>query len=195
MDETDRPVRLGPYIGTGDLPSRAMLLVRRMKELEAHLGRAMTIIETGAIRIDSELAFEGDGHSTLLIARFVAASRYRHRFISIDIDQTVCDQVLTRERVRRHVVLVTGDSRKVLPRIIEPIDVAYFDSGDGSDPNLLLNEVLILLPRARSHALFCCDDAHEPTKSGALIEWIHAGNIEHEMEERLMFFWPEGRKV
>lgn len=172
-----------------------MLIVRRLENMEKHLQRPMVIVETGAIRIDSELAFEGDGHSTLLIARFVALSPYRHRFISVDLDQSVCYQVLRREGLSGAVELLTGDSREVLPRIECPVDAAYLDSGDGSDPKLMLDEAMILRDLSQEHAMFCCDDVMDYGKSGALLEWIATNGIEHEPEERLMFFWPLGRRA
>lgn len=172
--------------------SRALLFVDRLREMEKRVRHPMLIIETGSLHTDSEDGKIGEGWSTLHIARFLHDSPWGHRFVSIDTDISTCDRVLQREGLRWLVELLEGDSRQVIPNIRGLVDAVYLDSGDGSDPRLMLEEALLLIPKAAPGALFCCDDVIYPEKSGPLLAWLSEQSIVRERVDDLMMFWPKG---
>ncbi|MEU5431571.1 class I SAM-dependent methyltransferase [Streptomyces olivoreticuli] len=134
------------------------ILTAELQGLRERLAKpALDILETGCIRNSAEEYRTGDGWSTLTFARHVA--EHGGSSTSIDLDTSSADQILTREGVRSHAALITGDSVTTLLALADQgatYDLVLLDSAD--DPTLIFNEYRITEPLVRVGGLLMVDD-------------------------------------
>lgn len=138
-----------------DIKSRAVNILHEINALHDRLNRPLVIFETGTIRNRDKKYEEGDGWSTLYIAR--RSRTARHYFFSIDLNTSVAEHVLWERGLLPFVTLIEGESTQVLKELIngkysepdeegfiEPIipDFVYLDTAN--DAQQILNEFLIV---------------------------------------------------
>lgn len=145
-------------------------------------------LETGSIRGDEPRYEAGDGWSTVAFARHV--QERGGSFISVDLDTSIADKVLTREGLRESVDLRQGDTRQVLPKVVAEyaeagrhLDVVLLDSDN--DPDLIMEEFLILRPLMREGTTLLVDDV-EPGSTGVvkghlILPYLETGNFAPEV--------------
>lgn len=130
------------------------------KEL-TRMGPGLHMLETGSIRSVAPEYEVGDGWSTLAFAEHVRETG--GSFVSIDLDTSAAEQVLTEKDLRTHVDLREGNSLDVLPQVVkectEPdkrLDVVLLDSDNDAD--LILNEFLVVKEVIRPGGVLLVDD-------------------------------------
>jgi len=118
-------------------------------ELARFDGYPLRVIETGTIRGSTERSRIGDGWSTEYFARR-QAQYPAGKFVSIDLDTTVADQVLTSLGLRDSAILIRDHSISALAtlaiksftgRDLGSTDVIFLDSDN--DAMLIFHEFLI----------------------------------------------------
>ncbi|MFB7858889.1 class I SAM-dependent methyltransferase [Rhodococcus qingshengii] len=151
------------------------------------LGGGLVMLETGTIR-STEARYEaGDGWSTLAFARHVQASG--GRFTSIDLEVAASDEVLRREGLRDAVDLRQGDSRRVLPGVLDEVravDVALLDSDNDAD--LIMEEFLLVRPFMGPGSVLLVDDvvpgSRTVVKGHRLLPYLESHGYTTEVIER-----------
>lgn len=151
------------------------------------LGGGLVMLETGSIR-STEARYEaGDGWSTLAFARH--AQDAGSRFVSIDLDTSAADEVLRREGLRDAVDLRQGDSRTVLPGVLEELvllDVVLLDSDNDAD--LIMDEFLLVEPYMGSGSVLLVDDvvpgSRTVVKGQRLLPYLESHGYTTEIIER-----------
>ncbi len=153
-----------PRLGRRETSFRKIF--RYLDEITA--GRPVTIVETGCVRVADN--WDGDGQSTLLFDRYLAASAKGSRGYSVDIDAraTACCRTLVGDRFD----IRTGDSVLVLRTIAEEleregrrIDLLYLDSYDVDWGNVVpsavhhLKELVSIVDCLSAATLVVVDDA------------------------------------
>lgn len=132
-------------------------LINAIKERQASK-EAIFVVETGTIRNIGLEYKEGDGHSTRFIVEMM---RERDAFISIDLDVKVCSDYLTSLNLIHNVLLIEGDSRRVL-NMVDNIDVAYLDSDNNC--SLIYDEFSIVIQKMNPGGYIIIDDCYPDSK-------------------------------
>lgn len=142
----------------------------------------LVLVETGTIRDTSKRNEEGDGHSTKFIAEFIK-NKGVGEFHTIDLCTDICYNYLKTLGLEKFVNFHTDSSLNVLPTF-EKIDFAYLDSAN--DPELILNEFLIVWPKITKHGLVmaddCCLESIELKKGHLLIPYLEKQKIEFKID-------------
>jgi hypothetical protein len=130
--------------------------------------RPLTIVETGCVRKAGNWA--GDGQSTVLFDRYVRAGHRQSVVHSVDLDPAATRTC--RRLVSRRVIVHTGDSVALLPRIgarlraeARAVDLLYLDSFDldwqNPTPSAVhaLKELAAIIGMLRAESLVVVDDS------------------------------------
>lgn len=110
-------------------------LVKLLDAFDAENHQPLLIVETGCLRGKSENSEEGDGWSTLHVARWIA-TRPANRFISIDLDPV--NLKTAREFLgsyAQYVSFLRGESVRLLDSIFN-VDFAFLDTSDDPEHGL-----------------------------------------------------------
>lgn len=113
-------------------------LVKLLDAFYAENPHPLTIVETGCLRAMNADSEEGDGWSTLHIARWVKEHPLQI-FVSVELNPesvSVCCKKLEMERLSYCVGFVHGDSAAVLRSFARPIDFAFLDTSDDPEHGL-----------------------------------------------------------
>lgn len=137
--------------------SRAEKLPGFLDIVSGRVSRPINIIETGTIRNVDPKYLEGDGHSTLYIAKWCEAKLpVKHQFYSVDLDTRVCKAYMRELGLDKYVKLITSNSLDWLGTIDFPIDFAFLDSAN--DDTLILNEFKAITPKLAKGGVVIIDD-------------------------------------
>lgn len=134
--------------------SRMLRLPQLLDVLKERFDK-LTIVETGTIRNVSEPYREGDGWSTLHIARWLV-NNPGHSFTTIDLDTSVAENFLRTKRLNQYVNFVQADSLTALPKLPDTLHFVLLDSAN--DAKLTLAEFIIVEQRIPRGGIVVIDD-------------------------------------
>lgn len=163
----------------------------RMQEIISRelsrMGGPLRTLETGSIRSAEPRYAAGDGWSTLAFARYVRD--HGGSFISIDLDVSAAEEVLTTQGLRQEVDLRKGNSLDLLPGIAASgirFDVVLLDSGNDAD--LILDEFLIVRRAMVPGSVLLVDDvvpgSRTVVKGAKLLPFLESRGHQPEIIER-----------
>ena len=153
-----------------------------IKELEK-LGENPTIIETGTIRNTKQEYAEGDGHSTLHIARWIKENG--GTFHSIDLHIATSMKYITQLGLAKYVNYHQGNSLNVLPKLKG--DLYYLDSANDAD--LILEEFKLVEPHAKTVIIDDVDPNNPELQKGLKVISYIDGKYDYKIENRHLTIW------
>jgi len=165
------------------------LLTAELQVLAGRVNHPLTILETGSIRSTQEQYRLNDGWSTLAFALW--AAEHDGRVISLDLDTTAANTVLSETGLGDRVELVQGDSLNVLHDLIyggDPprVDLLFLDSENDGD--LTFKEYVLGRQLLNRPGLVIVDDVDlsDPNirKGDDLVPYLTAQGVPYRLTRR-----------
>lgn len=160
-------------------------LIKYIEQAAQHFG-LLNIVETGTVRKISNVYQRFDGYSTIHIANWIKKSGKAHKFYSVDLQTTVCQNYLHQNKLLDYVNLIKLDSITFLQSIDFPVHIVYLDSANDADH--ILNEYLSIKDKVIKNGYILVDDVNlasrELFKGDKLVPYLKVHQVKFSLLNR-----------